>query len=418
MTSMPFAAEVAAYLDDCATCRPPLDSRYHPTEDGAVKMIPHRRADRDAGQEAENQIRAAYRAATGADGEEDQEPAAQRSEQTAMLDDREILESSALAAAARGWHVFPVKPGQKAAAVPGHKAERCDGTDPRCRNGHQGWEPRATTDPGRIRRAWARIPYNVGIAAGPSGLVVIDLDVPKPGEKPPARWTAPGICDGADVLAALAEEHGAEFPWETFTVRTRRGGWHLYFTAPDGARLGNTAGRNPNGLGWLVDTRAHGGYVVGPGSIVTTAEDGTGRYEVTYDRAPAALPGWLAGLLTADRSPSTSIECPSTVSGHVSNLDRYATSALKREVERVTSAVEGGRNHALNKAAYNLGRLVGVGGLDDDTIARELYRAATPHFGIGDPPFTPADAMATIRSAIEAGKRKPRQLDAPGGVAA
>lgn len=74
------------------------------------------------------------------------------------------------------------------------------------------WEQRATTDPARITRAWSMAPYNVGIATGPSGLIVIDLDVPKPGEEPPLDLAAPGICDGADVLAALCEEHGQPFP--------------------------------------------------------------------------------------------------------------------------------------------------------------------------------------------------------------
>lgn len=342
---------------------------------------------------------------------------ARRPEEPAMTDVREILEHAALAAAARGWHVFPITPAaKKPPAFPGHTADRCTGTDPRCRDGHQGWEQRATTDPGRIARAWARAPYNVGIATGPSGLIVIDLDVPKPGEKTPERWALPGISDGADVLAALAEKHGQAFPWETFTVRTRRGGWHLYFTAPDGVRLGNTAGTNPNGLGWLIDTRAHGGYVVAPGSTVTTAE-GTGRYEVTYDREPAVLPGWLAGLLTAPHPSTPPLACP-TASGQVQHSGRYAASALQGEVERVTSAVEHGRNATLNKAAYNLGRLIGAGALDEETAARELYRAATPHFGIGDPPFTPAEAMTTIRSGIGAGKRRPRQLGTGGEIAA
>jgi hypothetical protein len=80
--------------------------------------------------------------------------------------------------------------------------------------------------------------------------------------------------------------------------------------------------------------------------------------------------------------------------------------------------VEGGRNAALNKAAYNLGRLVGAGVLDDDTVTRELYRASTPHFGVGTPPFTPNDALATIRSAIAAGKRKPRSIGEPRKAAA
>ena len=65
----PFAAEVAAYLADCAAVGTRLDRRYHPTEDGAVKLIHHRRHhDREADQAAEEQVRAAYRAAIAAPG--------------------------------------------------------------------------------------------------------------------------------------------------------------------------------------------------------------------------------------------------------------------------------------------------------------------------------------------------------------
>ena len=66
---------------------------------------------------------------------------------------------SALAAADAGWHVFPCAPGSKRPAL------------------RENWQDLATTDPGRIRAWWARQPYNIGIACGPSGLVVIDLDV-------------------------------------------------------------------------------------------------------------------------------------------------------------------------------------------------------------------------------------------------
>ena len=120
---------------------------------------------------------------------------------------------------------------------------------------------------------------------------------------PPPQWALPGITDGADVLAVLCERHGQPFPSETFMVRTRRGGLHLYFTAPPGVRLGNTNGRYERGLGWLIDTRGHGGYVVAPGSFVDLP-DGTGRYEVVYDRPPAPLPDWLTALLTAPRRES------------------------------------------------------------------------------------------------------------------
>jgi len=315
--------------------------------------------------------------------------------------------------AGRNWHVFPLRPADKRPAFPDLKAEECTRTDLRCRSGHQGWEPRATTNPGRISRAWAATPYNIGIATGPSGLLVIDLDKPKPGEVPPPQWALPGIRDGADVLAELCERHGQDFPWETFLVRTRRDGLHLYFTAPPGVRLGNTNGRNERGLGWLIDTRGHGGYVVAPGSFVDLP-DGTGRYEVVYDRPPAPLPEWLCTLLTTQPAAIPPIECRSIVADQVRDLDRYTATALNREIERVRVAAEGGRNHALNKAAFHLGQLIAAGVLPEDLARVELYDAASVHFGVGDPPFTPDDARATINSAIAAGKRKPRPLATAG----
>jgi hypothetical protein len=53
----PFAAEVRAYLADCAA-HPGLDPRYHPTADGAVKVTWHR------GQDEADQIRHTFAALT------------------------------------------------------------------------------------------------------------------------------------------------------------------------------------------------------------------------------------------------------------------------------------------------------------------------------------------------------------------
>ena len=89
----------------------------------------------------------------------------------------------------------------------------------------------------------------------------------------------------------------------------------------------------------------------------------------------------------------------------------------RREVERVRAAVEGGRNHALNKAAFHLGQLIAAGALPEDLARAELYDAASVHFGVGTPPFTPADARAVIRAGIAAGKRKPRPLATLGAAA-
>ncbi|WP_067475318.1 bifunctional DNA primase/polymerase [Actinomadura hibisca] len=289
--------------------------------------------------------------------------------------------AAALACARRGWHVFPLTPRGKKPA-----------------RGFTDWETNATTDPARIRAFWTRGRYNVGIACGPSGLVVIDLDTPKPGQTPPAEWAQPGIGDGADVLAALCELAEQPFPTETFTVTTRRGGMHLYFTAPPGAELRNTSGR----LGWLIDTRAHGGYVVAPGSLVDLP-DGTGPYTVTHNVPPAPLPDWITHRLTPP-----SLEC--RPAPEVAAPSAYITTALQQEAQRVRTAVIGGRNHALNKAAYHLGQLIGTGGLTYDHAYEALYAAASAHFGPGHQHVTPDEAHATITSGLTAGTRRPRTL--------
>ncbi|MCP2343392.1 bifunctional DNA primase/polymerase [Actinomadura rupiterrae] len=297
---------------------------------------------------------------------------------------------SALQCAARGWHVFPLRPGDKRPL-------------PRFTD----WETHATTDPDRIRAFWSRGAFNTAVACGPSGLVVIDLDTPKPGETPPKPWALPGVHEGADVLAVLCERHRQPFPSETYTVRTRRGGLHLYFTSPPGVRLRNTTGRHRTGLGWLIDTRAHGGYVVAAGSRVELP-DGTGAYRVIHDVAPAPLPDWLTGLLTATPPTPVPLECPPGQRAGVGDLPAYVRTALQGEKRRVADAEPGTRNHALNKAAYNLGRLVGAGLLPADHAAAHLTDAAAVHSGPGG--LTPGEVHATITSGLTAGAARPRTI--------
>ncbi|MEU1720329.1 bifunctional DNA primase/polymerase [Nonomuraea sp. NPDC005692] len=291
----------------------------------------------------------------------------------------------ALAAAARGWRVFPLTPYDKR-PLPGFTA----------------WEQHATTDTALIRHMWARAPFNIGIACGPSGLVVLDLDVPKPDEHPPPDWARPGINDGADVLASLCEQAGQPLPLETFTVRTRRGGTHLYFTTPADTDLRNTAGR----LGWKIDTRAHGGYVVAPGSRVTLP-GGIGSYDVLHDPAPATLPTWLTERLS---SPPPSM--PRTSAGAVLAAcggDRaagYALAALRGEIERVLDAVPGTRNDTLNLAAFALGQLIAASLLPRNLAEACLHNAAE---AIG---LDFREAFNTIRSGLDSGLHRPRRAAA------
>lgn len=325
--------------------------------------------------------------------------------------------------ARRGWYVFPLVPGEKRPAV-------------------RHWQDRATVDPARIERCWttrtAAGPYGIGIACGPSRLVVVDLDIPKPTTELPEGWRLPGVVDGADVLAVLADRAGAPDPAlsGTYAVTTPTGGRHLYFTAPTldepaGARpLGNTAGA----LGPLVDTRAAGGYVVAPPTRVVVdpaarPEDGrdtrgpTRSGYVVDDPAATVrpLPAWLLDeLLPAplppQRATTVALTARALAGGPPAGAalagrgvdergDRYVRAAVDRTLSALLEAAPGTRNRALYGAAVSLGQLVAGGALDEATTTAVLVDAGT-HLG-----QTPRAAAATVRSGLRAGGRRPRVLE-------
>jgi hypothetical protein len=241
------------------------------------------------------------------------------------------------------------------------------------------------------------VAYNVGVATGPSGLVVIDLDTPKPGDEPPAQWRIPGVRTGADVLAVLCDRAGQPYPADTYTVTTGRGGTHLYFTAPPGVELRNTQGAW-GGLGWLIDTRAHGGYVVAAGSIVN------GRpYTLACDAPPAPLPGWLADLLAPAPLPP---QQPVRIPLRAGRAGAFLSAAVDGEIRRVTGSGPHGHNTALYRAAVALGQLVAGGALDPADVTTWLTDAAAQ---VGQPP---GEARRTIASGLRAGAKRPRSVAA------
>ncbi|MFG2460538.1 bifunctional DNA primase/polymerase [Streptomyces sp. NPDC048523] len=300
-------------------------------------------------------------------------------------DARSALLCAALEAAARGWHVFPLRPGTKRPALHGEAA--CPRTGV-CVSGHRKWEQRATTDPDRIRATWHRAPYNVGIATGPSGLVVVDLDMPK-NNSHKGSSDAPS---GATTFAALCERAGHPVP-DTHRTRTASGGQHLYLDAPDGIRLPNTAGT----LGELVDTRAWGGYVVAAGSITPA-----GRYEtIGASRVVAPLPAWLVALLEpVPLRPAAPIRLPA-VSG-----SRAALAALEAECATVSAAPESQRNITLNRCAFKVGRFVAWGDIPRHVV-EEAFQAAGEGRGL-----TAAECRSTIRSALDSSLHKARAREA------
>ncbi|MFD3491458.1 bifunctional DNA primase/polymerase [Streptomyces sp. NPDC058690] len=282
---------------------------------------------------------------------------------------RSALLSTALDAAARGWAVFPLRPGGKPPAL--HGEASCTGTGD-CTTGHRKWEQRATTDPDRIHRAWSAGRFNIGIATGPSGLVVVDLDLPKPN-------SSKGTPCGVTTFKALCERTGQAVP-ATYRVRTASGGEHLYFTAPDGIGLANTAGF----LAPPIDTRAWGGYVVAPGSTVNGH-----AYEV-IDPAPVApLPGWLLDALKPVERPTEPLRLSVPKRGN-----RAAETALERETALVAATEEGRREAQLFESARKVARFVGWGDLTRHEVEEAFQRA-------GESAGLPASqCRATLRSVL------------------
>ena len=308
--------------------------------------------------------------------------------------------TTALDYAARGWRVFPLLPGSKRPATPNHRAADCNRTDAWCRTGHTGWEQRATNRADRITRAWSSNPaYGVGIACGPSRLVVVDLDTHKPGSEIPEPWKTFEITTGEDVLDHLAGVHGGTIT-PTWTVRTPSAGIHLYYQAPQGVQYSNTAGS----IGWLVDTRAHGGYVAAAPTTI-----GTSSYVVIDDRPPAPLPWFLLDLLSAQRrtSPSGLAAAPKRLDARADRVPAYVAAAVNGETSKVTAAMPGQHNHTLFCSAVALGQLVAGGALAEHTAYDALTDAAHVLMS-GGCNCTPGEVDSTIRSGFATGARNPR----------
>ena len=187
-------------------------------------------------------------------------------------------------------------------------------------------------------------------------------------------------------------------PLDTYTVATPSGGTHLYYRHPDGEQLRNTTGGTTGSLGPLIDTRAHGGYVVAAG---TRLSDGT--YEVVHDVDPAPLPGWLAERLTPRPLPA---QQPVRIDLGGDRAGRYLTAAITQQLAHIATATAGTRNTTLYRSAVALGQLVAGGALDADDIAAVLTRAGL------DAGLRPREVARTVASGLKDGARRPRSVAA------
>jgi len=192
---------------------------------------------------------------------------------------------------ARGFSVFPVVHGTKI---------------PACAKGFLDSSKKES----QLLSWFSHRTLNIGIHTGPaSGCVVIDHDSYK----------------GGLALSDLICELGA-LP-KTFTVRTRAGGYHLYFLQPEGRDL-----RSYNGqIGKNVDVRGTGGYVLAEGSFVKEDKGGpAGDYVVVEDLPMAELPeSWIR------RWESLNVPKPKNLT-ELQNSVRVETGTFKKELDGVS----------------------------------------------------------------------------------
>lgn len=284
------------------------------------------------------------------------------------------LRDAALRYAERGWAVLPLHSPAGGSCSCGRSD--CGGKHPRTAHGLN----EASTDPVVIAGWWRRWPKaNIGIRTGSaSGLVVLDVD--------PAHG-------GARTLSELGR--GGNHLKTTARVLTGGGGWHAYYAHP-GGDVPNDAGRR---LGAGLDVRGDGGYVVAPPSRHPSGIPY--RWYMRMQREVAPLPEWLAErLIQASPAP----RAPIPLRAHDPHISLYADSALLGETQAVHAAPDHERNHSLNRAAFNLGQLVGAGLLDEERVTNSL-RSVALTAGLGQ-----RETDSTIASGLRAGRSNPRSI--------
>jgi RecA-family ATPase len=251
---------------------------------------------------------------------------------------------AALAWAARGFRIFPLPP---------------NGTIPHL----AGWIDWASSDPATIRAWWGNTAWNIGVLT--TGMLVVDIDTKK----------------DRQGLASWMALHGG---FDTLTVRTKSGGYHLYYAGAD-------VGLNQGALGPGLDVRSHNGYVVGPGSIVDGA-----AYTVELDR-PMVLPP--DAVLARCKPPGVRAENHSVA---LVELDTPLAMTMAAErLQRTPGAIQGEQSEQAYKLAcavrdYGISEYA-CGSLMDEWAARCM------------PPIGPEDLRGRIGNAYAYAQNQPGQ---------
>lgn len=260
--------------------------------------------------------------------------------------------NAALDLARKGFRVFPIQPYGKKPAI-------------------DAFQVLATTDEAQIRSWWIHpltgyeTENNVGVYTG--DMLVVDVDVRK-------------TPDALNNYYALG---GTD---QTLTVRTPTGGYHFYFRSPPTTQQVEIL---PG-----VDTRAQGGYVLGPGSYTDPQLSGdpsvhaTGYYSIVRADNQALVPLGLYGRLPTARARR---ERRSNVELDTQNAISAAVAWLERTPEIAVEG-QGGDNTTYKVCA----KIVRDYGLSDEVA----YKLLLDHWnGRCVPPWSPDDLWKKVQNA-------------------
>ncbi|MFE6222936.1 bifunctional DNA primase/polymerase [Streptomyces sp. NPDC057854] len=251
-------------------------------------------------------------------------------------------------AVSMGFSIFPCNPlGTEDPENPGQYIEKMPHLLRPGRPWKLKWGEAATTDMDKVIQWWQYSPdANIGVACKPSGILVVDCDVPKKqGLLRDTPWAylhdrLGPLVDGTDVLREMCARFGDTYERfeRTYRVCTASMGLHLYFRWPEDAQA-SQASPVPGVLDIRCNGGSKGGYVLAAGSVTRK-----GSYVAENDLPIADAPPWLVELCREKPKPKP-VKPLFSQPGHAS---------YGGLVDSVRYAQEGNRNNCLLWAARSM----------------------------------------------------------------